>query len=95
MQLPPNWGTFFCPDCFPFWFFWFIFSRLFFSPVPEPALRTRAKVQGLERSPPKQLIKEARAAEEERERAARRDPARRNRPARKRNAARPRLKPRS
>lgn len=66
MHLPPNWGTFFALIV-SFLVFWFIFSRLFFSPFLNLLSERERRFKDLN-DRTEQLIKEARAAEEERER---------------------------
>src|SRR5215470_17857876 len=74
MHIPPNWGTF-ATLIVSFLVFWFIFSRLFFRPflnlISEREKRFRSLNDRTE-----QLLKEARSADEEREKrlaAARHD----------------------
>src|SRR5258705_10962646 len=74
MHLPPNWGTFFALIV-SFLVFWFIFSRLFFRPFLNLLSERERRFKDLN-DRTEQLIKEVRAAEEERERrlaATRRD----------------------
>src|SRR5258708_12620063 len=74
MHIPPNWGTFFALIV-SFLVFWFIFSRLFFRPFLNLLSERERRFKDLN-DRTEQLIKEARAAEEERERrlaATRRD----------------------
>jgi len=66
MHLPPNWGTFFALIV-SFLVFWFIFSRLFFRPFLNLLSERERRFKDLN-DRTEQLIKEARAAEEERER---------------------------
>lgn len=66
MHLPPNWGTFFTLIV-SFLVFWFIFSRLFFRPFLNLLSERERRFKDLgDRT--EQLIKEARTADEERER---------------------------
>jgi F0F1-type ATP synthase membrane subunit b/b' len=66
MHIPPNWGTFIALIV-SFLVFWFIFSRLFFRPFLNLlSLRERRLKDLGDRT--EQLLKEARAADEERER---------------------------
>ncbi len=74
MHIPPNWGTFFALIV-SFLVFWFIFSRLFFRPFLNLLAQRERRFKDLS-DRTEQLIKEARAAEEEREKrlaAVRRD----------------------
>src|SRR6266404_9613617 len=74
MHLPPNWGTFFALIV-SFLVFWFIFSRLFFRPFLNLLAERERRFKDLN-DRTEQLIKQARGAEEERERrlaATRRD----------------------
>jgi F0F1-type ATP synthase membrane subunit b/b' len=65
MHIPPNWGTFFTLIV-SFLVFWFIFSRLFFRPFLNLlSERERGFKEMNDRT--ESLIKQARAAEEERE----------------------------
>jgi F0F1-type ATP synthase membrane subunit b/b' len=65
MHIPPNWGTFFALIV-SFLVFWFIFSRLFFRPFLNLlSERERRFKETNDRT--EALIKQARAAEEERE----------------------------
>ena len=65
MHIPPNWGTFFALIV-SFLVFWFIFSRLFFRPFLDLlAARERRFKELNDRT--EALIKQARAADEERE----------------------------
>jgi F-type H+-transporting ATPase subunit b len=66
MHIPPNWGTFFALIV-SFLVFWFIFSRLFFRPFLNLLSERERRFKDLN-DRTEQLIKEARAAEEERER---------------------------
>ena len=66
MHLPPNWGTFFALIV-SFLVFWFIFSRLFFRPFLNLLSERERRFKDLN-DRTEQLIKQARAAEEERER---------------------------
>jgi F0F1-type ATP synthase membrane subunit b/b' len=66
MHIPPNWGTFFTLIV-SFLVFWFIFSRLFFRPFLDLLSQRELRFKDLsERT--EQLIKQAKAAEDERER---------------------------
>jgi F0F1-type ATP synthase membrane subunit b/b' len=66
MHIPPNWGTFFALIV-SFLVFWFIFSRLFFRPFLDLLSQRERRFKDLsERT--EQLIKQARASEDERER---------------------------
>jgi F-type H+-transporting ATPase subunit b len=66
MHIPPNWGTFFALIV-SFLIFWFIFSRLFFRPFLNLLSERERRLKDLgDRT--EQLLKEARAADEERER---------------------------
>ncbi|MGH7948271.1 MAG: ATP synthase F0 subunit B [Candidatus Binataceae bacterium] len=66
MHIPPNWGTFFALIV-SFLIFWFIFSRLFFRPFLNLLSERERRLKNLgDRT--EQLLKEARAADEERER---------------------------
>lgn len=65
MHIPPNWGTFFALIV-SFLIFWFIFSRLFFRPFLNLLSERERRLKDLgDRT--EQLLKEARAADEERE----------------------------
>ncbi len=65
MHIPPNWGTFFALIV-SFVIFWFIFSRLFFRPFLNLLSERERRLKDLgDRTG--QLLKEARAADEERE----------------------------
>ncbi len=66
MHIPPNWGTFFALIV-SFLVFWFIFSRLFFRPFLNLLSERERRFKDLN-DRTEQLIKEARAADEERER---------------------------
>src|ERR1700687_1490680 len=66
MHIPPNWGTFLALIV-SFLVFWFIFSRLFFRPFLNLLSERERRVKDLN-DRTEQLIKEARVAEEERER---------------------------
>ncbi len=65
MHIPPNWGTFFALIV-SFLVFWFIFSRLFFRPFLNLLSERERRFKDLN-DRTEQLIKQARAAEEERE----------------------------
>jgi F-type H+-transporting ATPase subunit b len=65
MHIPPNWGTFFALIV-SFLVFWFIFSRLFFRPFLNLIAERERRFKDLN-DRTEQLIKEARASEEERE----------------------------
>jgi F0F1-type ATP synthase membrane subunit b/b' len=65
MHIPPNWGTFFALIV-SFLVFWFIFSRLFFRPFLNLLSERERRFKDLN-DRTEQLIKEARAAEDERE----------------------------
>jgi F-type H+-transporting ATPase subunit b len=65
MHIPPNWGTFFALIV-SFLVFWFIFSRLFFHPFLKLLSDRERRFKELN-DRTEQLIKQARAAEEERE----------------------------
>jgi F-type H+-transporting ATPase subunit b len=74
MHIPPNWGTFFALIV-SFLVFWFIFSRLFFRPFLKLLADRERRFKDLN-DRTEQLIKEARAADEQREQqltAVRRD----------------------
>lgn len=74
MHIPPNWGTFFALIV-SFLVFWFIFSRLFFRPFLSLISKRENRLKDLS-DRTEQLVNEARAAEEEREKrlaAVRRD----------------------
>src|SRR5579863_5078498 len=65
MHIPPNWGTFFTLIV-SFLVFWFIFARLFFRPFLDLiAARERRFKDMSDRT--EQLVKDARAAEQARE----------------------------
>src|ERR1700689_3453539 len=65
MHIPPNWGTFGTLSV-SFLVFWFIFSRIFFRPFLDLLSQRERRMKDLgERT--EQLIKQAKAAEEERE----------------------------
>src|SRR5258708_36463230 len=66
MHIPPNWGTFFALIV-SFLVFWFIFSRLFFRPFLNLLSERERRFKDLN-DRTEQLVKEARAADEERER---------------------------
>ncbi len=92
MHIPPNWGTFFALIV-SFLVFWFIFSRLFFRPFLNLLSERERRFKELN-DRTEELIKQARAAEEEREaRLAENRERTRSRGARP-NAARPKPKPR-
>ena len=65
MHIPPNWGTFFTLIV-SFLVFWFIFSRLFFRPFLNLLSQREHRFKELN-DRTEELIKQARAAEEERE----------------------------
>jgi F-type H+-transporting ATPase subunit b len=65
MHIPPNWGTFFTLIV-SFLVFWFIFSRLFFKPFVNLLAQRERRFKDLN-DRTEQLIREARAAEEQRE----------------------------
>ena len=65
MHIPPNWGTFFALIV-SFLIFWFIFSRLFFRPFLNLLSERERRFKDLN-DRTELLIKQARAAEEERE----------------------------
>jgi F-type H+-transporting ATPase subunit b len=65
MHIPPNWGTFFALIV-SFLVFWFIFSRLFFRPFLNLLSERERKFKELN-DRTEDLIKQARAADEERE----------------------------
>ena len=65
MHIPPNWGTFFALIV-SFLVFWFIFSRLFFRPFLNLLSERERRFKDLN-DRTENLIKQARAAEEERE----------------------------
>ena len=65
MHIPPNWGTFFALIV-SFLVFWFIFSRLFFRPFLNLLSERERRFKELN-DRTEELIKQARAAEEERE----------------------------
>ena len=65
MHIPPNWGTFFTLIV-SFLVFWFIFSRLFFRPFLNLLSERERRFKELN-DRAEELIKQARAAEEERE----------------------------
>jgi F-type H+-transporting ATPase subunit b len=65
MHIPPNWGTFFALIV-SFLVFWFIFSRLFFRPFLNLLSERERRFKDLN-DRTEDLIKQARAAEEERE----------------------------
>ena len=65
MHIPPNWGTFFALIV-SFLVFWFIFSRLFFRPFLNLLSERERKFKELN-DRTEELIRQARAAEEERE----------------------------
>jgi F0F1-type ATP synthase membrane subunit b/b' len=65
MHIPPNWGTFGILIV-SFLVFWFIFSRIFFRPFLDLLSQRERRMKDLgERT--EQLIKQAKAAEDERE----------------------------
>ena len=65
MHIPPNWGTF-AALIVSFLVFWFIFSRIFFRPFLDLLSKREQRFRDLgERT--EQLIKLAKAAEEDRE----------------------------
>ena len=91
MHIPPNWGTFFALIV-SFLVFWFIFSRLFFRPFLNLLSERERRFKDLN-DRTEELIKQARAAEEERE--ARLAEVRKGAIARREaSAARPKPKPR-
>ena len=65
MHIPPNWGTFFTLIV-SFLVFWFIFSRLFFRPFLNLLSDRERRFKELN-DRTEELIKQARAAEEDRE----------------------------
>lgn len=65
MHIPPNWGTFFALIV-SFLVFWFIFSRLFFRPFLNLLAERERRFKELN-DRTEALIKQARAADEERE----------------------------
>ena len=65
MHIPPNWGTFFALIV-SFLVFWFIFSRLFFQPFLKLLSDRERRFKELN-DRTEDLIRQARAAEEERE----------------------------
>jgi F-type H+-transporting ATPase subunit b len=65
MHIPPNWGTFFTLIV-SFLVFWFIFSRLFFRPFLNLLSERERRFKEMN-DRTEALIKQARAAEEERE----------------------------
>ena len=65
MHIPPNWGTFFALIV-SFLVFWFIFSRLFFRPFLNLLSERERRFKDLN-DRTEQLLKQARAADEERE----------------------------
>ena len=65
MHIPPNWGTFFALIV-SFLVFWFIFSRLFFRPFLNLLSERERRFKDLN-DRTEELIKQARAAEAERE----------------------------
>jgi F0F1-type ATP synthase membrane subunit b/b' len=65
MHIPPNWGTFFTLIV-SFLVFWFIFSRLFFHPFLNLLSERERRFKELN-DRTEALIKQARAADEERE----------------------------
>jgi len=65
MHIPPNWGTFFALIV-SFLVFWFIFSRLFFRPFLNLLSERERRFKDLN-DRTEELIRQARAAEEERE----------------------------
>jgi F-type H+-transporting ATPase subunit b len=65
MHIPPNWGTFFALIV-SFLVFWFIFSRLFFQPFLNLLSERERRFKELN-DRTEELIKQARAAEQERE----------------------------
>jgi F-type H+-transporting ATPase subunit b len=65
MHIPPNWGTFFVLIV-SFLIFWFIFSRLFFKPFLNLLAQRERRFKDLN-DRTENLLREARAAEEERE----------------------------
>jgi F-type H+-transporting ATPase subunit b len=66
MHIPPDWGIFFCLIV-SFLVFWFIFNRLFFSPFLKLLGQRERKLMDLN-SRAEQLLKEEKAASEERDR---------------------------
>ena len=65
MHIPPNWGTFFALIV-SFLVFWFIFSRLFFRPFLNLLSERERRFKELN-DRTEELIRQARAADEERE----------------------------
>ena len=65
MHIPPNWGTF-VALIVSFLVFWFIFSRLFFRPFLNLLSERERRFKDLN-DRTEELIKQARAAEEERD----------------------------
>src|SRR5438046_2859933 len=65
MHIPPNWGTF-LTLIVSFLVFWFIFSRLFFKPFVALLEERERRFKNLN-DRTEQLLREARAADEERE----------------------------
>ncbi|MHB8384095.1 MAG: F0F1 ATP synthase subunit B family protein [Candidatus Binataceae bacterium] len=65
MHIPPNWGTFFVLIV-SFLVFWFIFSRLFFQPFLNLMAQREERFRSLS-DRTEQLIREARAEDDERE----------------------------
>jgi F0F1-type ATP synthase membrane subunit b/b' len=65
MHIPPDWGTFFALIV-SFLIFWFIFSRLFFRPFLNLLAERERRFKELN-DRTEELIRQARAAEEERE----------------------------
>jgi F-type H+-transporting ATPase subunit b len=65
MHIPPNWGTFFALIV-SFLVFWFIFSRLFFRPFLGLLSERERRFKELN-DRTEELIRQARAADEERE----------------------------
>lgn len=65
MHIPPNWGTFFALIV-SFLVFWFIFSRLFFRPFLNLLAERERRFKELN-DRTEALIKQARAADDERE----------------------------
>jgi F0F1-type ATP synthase membrane subunit b/b' len=66
MHIPPNWGTFFVLIV-SFLVFWFIFSRLFFRPFLNLLSERERRFKDLN-DRTEELIRQARAAQDERER---------------------------
>src|SRR5260221_9282369 len=65
MHIPPNWGTF-VTLIVSFLVFWFIFSRLFFKPFLALLEERERRFKNLN-DRTEQLLREARAADQERE----------------------------